>query len=279
MWTWGALLLAALSPARAHEDYLLQIADVTRLLEKTPDRPDLYYRRGELHRLHQTWDAAHADFDHALALDANFPVDLGRGRLFLDAGWLLSAKGVFDRLLLRQTNNVDAYIARAHTLLKLGQPTAASADYFHAIRNSRESRPDLYIECAQALAAADATNLPAAVIVLDEGVRKLGPLVTLQLFAIDLEVKQTRYDQALARLDQVMANSPRKETWLARKGEILQRADRKAEAAAAYRSALVAMETLPPFRRKVPAMQDLEKRLRDGLAVCAVDSGQGTNKP
>jgi hypothetical protein len=76
-----------------------------------------------------------------------------------------------------------------------------------------------------------------------------------------------------------MANSPRKETWLARKGEILQRADRKAEAAAAYRSALVAMETLPPFRRKVPAMQDLEKRLRDGLAVCAVDSGQGTNKP
>ena len=61
------------------------------------------------------------------------------------------------------------------------------------------------------------------------------------------------------------AKSPRKETWLARKGEILLQADRTNEARTAFKAALDAMDTLPPGRRNVPAMIDLEKHLRAEL--------------
>ena len=85
------------------------------------------------------------------------------------------------------------------------------------------------------------------------------------LSAIDIEVKQQQFDRALTRLSTVAASSPRQETWLARKGEILQTAGRTTEARDAYRAALSAMEKLPPARRNVPAMQELQKRIQAEL--------------
>src|SRR5206468_13039916 len=90
-------------------------------------------------------------------------------------------------------------------------------------------------------------------------------LATLQLCAIDLELKQNHFDTALGRLDSIAAQSPRKETWLAKRGEILQQAGRIAAAREAYQSALKAIESLPGSRRQVPAVVELEKRLRSLL--------------
>ncbi|MBA2646756.1 MAG: tetratricopeptide repeat protein, partial [Pyrinomonadaceae bacterium] len=90
-------------------------------------------------------------------------------------------------------------------------------------------------------------------------------LITLQLAALDLELAQKRYDRALTRLERIAAQSPRKETWLARRGEILEQAGRKTEAHAAYAAALAAIETLPPHRRRVKAVTELETRLRAAL--------------
>ena len=101
---------------------------------------------------------------------------------------------------------------------------------------------------------------------LEAGIKRLGPLVTLQLLAIDIEVKLHRIDAAVARVDRVAAESARKETWLVRRGEILLQAGRKAEAQAAYSRALAALDTLPPARRKVPAMIDLEKKIQTALS-------------
>ena len=46
---------------------------------------------------------------------------------------------------------------------------------------------------------------------LDEGINQLGPVVTLQLLAIDLELRRKSYDAALTRLDLIAAESERKE--------------------------------------------------------------------
>ena len=43
-------------------------------------------------------------------------------------------------------------------------------------------------------------KLAQAIAGLDEGIQKLGPLVTLTLAAIDLEVARANYDAALQRL-------------------------------------------------------------------------------
>jgi len=104
----------------------------------------------------------------------------------------------------------------------------------------------------------------------------------LQLFAIDAELKQGNFDGALARVDSIAARSPRKETWLARRGEILRQAGRPAEAKRAYADALAALRTLPPTRRNVPAMQELARRIQaeiDSLGGAEPGANASQSKP
>ncbi len=266
-------------PVRAHPDLLVQIQEVTKQLEKEPNNAELYLKRGELWRAHADWEAAYADYERAAALAPDLAViDLARGRLFLDFGWPLSARAVLDRFLSRQPGHVEGLILRARARTRLNLRLAAAQDYTRAIDLSPEPGPDLFIERAQVFAAEGREYLPAALQGLDEGIRKLGPLVTLQLFAIDMELKQKNVDGALARLDQVAGKSPRKETWLARRGEILQQAGRPEEARQAFQAALASFQTLPPTRRNVPAMLELERRLRRQVELIDA-AGAGQAKP
>ena len=262
----GASLSAWNFPARAHGDMHAQIVETTRQIERDPGNAQLYFNRGEFHRAHRDWDLAQADYDRAIVLNPQLGVvDFARGSLYLEAGWLQSAKVALDRFLKKYPNHVEALVARARTSMKLDEPSAAARDYTLAIAAGTESRPDIYIERAQALTAGDKPDPEAALRGLEEGIKKLGPLITFQLYAIDIEIKQKHFEAALSRLDEVMAKSPRKESWLARRGEILQQAGRTAEAREAFEAALKAIATLPAARRQVPAMVDLEKRLRSDL--------------
>ena len=102
---------------------------------------------------------------------------------------------------------------------------------------------------------------------IDAAVERLGPIPALQLFAIELDVQQGRIDAALVRLDGLAARSPRKETWLARRGEILAQAGRPDEARTAYVAALAALEALPPAPRQTKAIANLEGQVRSALAL------------
>jgi predicted Zn-dependent protease len=270
LWAAATIFIAlACSPVAvlAHGDLHGQILELTQRIEKEPGNPELYLARGELHRAHEEWDAAQADYDFAFALNPKLEViDFVRGRLFLEANWPISAKIALDRFLSKQGNHVEALVTRARTLRKLESRVAAARDYTRAIQFTTESRPELYLERAQTLVAEGGPYIKEALQGLDEGIRKLGQLVTLELNAIDIEVTQKQYDGAITRLDAIAAKSPRKETWLARKGDILQLAGRTDDARTAFTAALQAMETLPPGRRNVPAMLELQQRIRDQLA-------------
>jgi tetratricopeptide (TPR) repeat protein len=205
--------------------------------ESEPDNAGLYLKRGEIYRLHGQWQAAEADFDRAERLNpALFAVDLGRGKLFLASGRPRRALPALNRYLLRQKDAPEAWLTRARA--------------WAAARRWREALNSL-----------------------DEGVRRLGPLVSLELAALEIELRQKLYDDALARLDRVAANTPRRETWLARRGAILLQARRPREARQAFAEALKLLNTLPHARRNVAANQDLERQIRSGLrrANCPVN--------
>lgn len=244
----------------------MQIDDLTKQIEKDPRNLELYFRRAELHRIHLDWPAAQADFSHVLALDrANKHVDLGLGRLMGDSGWPLSALGHFDRFIGNFPKHAEARSTRGRLLARLGQPVAAADDFAAAIQLSSDPTPELFIEQAQTLSALSPDHVNKAIQTLDSGIQRIGPLVTLQLMAIDLELKRTNFTAALERVDSVAQRSPRKETWLARRAEILTKAGRPGEARESYEAALAALNTLPPVRRNVPAMAQLEKRIREQI--------------
>jgi predicted Zn-dependent protease len=245
-------------PLFAHEGLHEQIADVTRQLVKDPDNAALHLKRGELHRLHGAWDFAASDYDRAERLDAKLDaVQLARGTMLLDSGRAIAAIAPLRRYLAAHPDDPRGRIALGRALVKSGRPAEGAAEL------AVGSDPDLALERAAALVAAKQPE--AAVRSLDAMMQRLGAIVTLQLGAIDIEIEAGHYDAALQRIDGAAQTSIRKETWLARRGDVLVKAGRPAEAQRAYEAALAAIATLPATRRRTRAVSELERRLQQQL--------------
>ena len=267
IWLLSIPICIALLPSlvNAHEGLHEQIAALTAKIKRDPKNASLYLQRGELHRLHRDWSRAAADYDRAARLQPSLKiVDLARGKMLLESGRLQRSKSTLDRFLSRQPGHYEGLLTRARVLAKLEKRSDAARDFTEALSASSVPEPELYLERASVLAG-DEQQITEALRGLDEGIAKLGPVVTLQLAAIDLELRRHNYDAALTRLDQITAQSERKETWLVRRGEILKLAGRDDEARAAFNAALVAIESLPAGHRQSRSVTALELRARSAL--------------
>jgi tetratricopeptide (TPR) repeat protein len=243
-------------------------------IAEAPASAPLHFKRAELHRAHRQWEAALADYARAAALDPDLAaVDLGRGLLFIETDAPRTARDALDRFLARHPAHAEARAARARALVRLGEPEAAAADLTAAIAASPRPRPEYFTERAQVIATGGESRIAEALRGLDEGIARLGPLVTLQLLAIELELKRHASDAALDRVETLAAVSPRKETWLTRRGEILEQAGRLRDARLAYAAALEAIGTLPESRRGTRAADALAKRVRAGIERVAPAAG------
>lgn len=258
------LVLTTALPADAHEGLHEQIAEVSAKIKREPKNASLYLKRGELHRLHGSWQLALADYRRAEQLNPRLDeVKFGRGRMYFEAGRPGQAKVWLDRFLAARPDHVEALATRARVLVKLNRRLAAVNDYSQAIARLARPKPEYFIERAQALVGEGRGD--EALEGLDEGVKKLGPIVTLQVFAIELELSGKHYDAAISRLELIAAQSRRKESWLARRGEILLQAGRGDEAREAFKAALAAIESLPPYHRGTKATMELEGRVRAAM--------------
>jgi predicted Zn-dependent protease len=263
----GLVICLALLPSfvLAHEGLHEQIEAVTAKIKRDPKNASLYLQRGELHRLHRDWIRAAADYDRAKSLQPSLTiVDLARGKMLFESRRLQQAKFVLDRFLRRQPNHVEGLVTRARVLSRIGARVQAAQDFTQALALAPTPEPEIYLERAKALAG-DKRYFEEALRGLDEGIKRLGPVVTLQLAAIDLELSRRNYDSALTRLDVIAAQSERKEMWLIQRGEILRSAGRIEEARAAFNAALVAIDSLPPERRQTRAVIALQLRAQSGL--------------
>jgi predicted Zn-dependent protease len=263
----GALALAP--RVWAHGDVHVRINALTAEIAQNPSNAPLYFQRAELYRVDQDFTNALADLERAAIIDPKLArVDFCRGRVLLEAKRADEALPLISRYLANKPSDPEAYITRARTYQRLGNFAAAADDYAVAAEQSPTANPEIFIERAEALRHAG--KLSEATAVLDSAIGKMGSLVTLELPAIDLEVRMKKFDAALARVDRMMARLHRKETWHVRRAEILAQAGRGNEATRAYRDALAAIDRLPPTHRRTRATFDLEQRIRTALAANAV---------
>jgi len=259
-----AVVIGVPAAANAHGDLHDQIESTSQRIKENPRDAGLYLRRGQLYSLHGEVEAALADFAQASTLNPGLAlVELCKGETFYQSGKYAEAKQCLDRFLEAEPDHANGHAVRARTLVRLGNPMAASEDFTKAITGI--AKPEFYIERAQALASDKVQNIEKAVAGLDEGIRRMGPIFTLQYHALELEIKGKHFDQALKRVDEILTNSMRKERWFAKRAEILELAGRPEEARADYARAWQAFQRLPTGRKTEPAMIDLEARLRKAL--------------
>jgi tetratricopeptide (TPR) repeat protein len=258
--------LAAPSLAWAHGDVHPRILELTDQIAKQPTNATLYFQRAELYRIDGNFTNAMADLNEVARIDPSIKrVDFMRGQVQLDANQPQAAIAPLNRYLASKPPDVEAYTARARVLVKLRQPAKAIDDFTDAIKFSSSPNPELFIERAAAYRTLGKPE--EALRGLDEGIRRLGPIVTLQLPAIDAELAMKRTDAALARIDTVMSRLQRKESWLLRRAEVLRAAGREAGAKQDLRSALEAIQRLPPAHRSTRMSVELEGRIREALAA------------
>jgi len=258
--------LALLGTARllAHGDLDLQIDSVSRELRRTPANPDLYVKRAELHSLHGDPAAALADLAVARRLDpARRDVDFAEGRALLAAERFSEARAALDRFLRAEPEHPIALWFRAQVLIRLEKRLEAEADLRECIRLAPAPTPELIMARAQNLEAAG--DRSAASQVLEEGISRLGPVQSLQLAAVELEVRRSAFDAAVTRLETLIKTSPQPAALWVRKGEVLEAAGRSDEARESFRVAAGALERLSPRFRKTMLNRSLAAKIDQAL--------------
>ena len=263
-WARALLLAAALAgPLGAHGDDQRVLELLTAELARAPDA-DLHLRRGELHRHLRDWERAEADYAAAARLAPELAVvAYFRARARLEAGDPAGALPAIDRFLAAEPGSPEGWFLRAEIHAAAGRTTAAAADCARGIERAPEPRPEHFLRHARLLAGGG--DRGAALAALDAGLERLGPVVSLVEQAIALELERGAPDAALRRIDVVLANAPRREGWLFRRGEVLERAARPAEARGAYAEALAALLGLEERLRDTVPMEKLERDLRRAL--------------
>ncbi len=260
-------LLGAPAPALAHGDLVDRIHRLDAGIAAAPGEARLYLKRAALHRDHEDWPAALADIAIVRRLAPTLAeADFREAAIRHDQGKFARARALLDSYLAAIPASADGRVLRARVLNALGEPALAVADLDAVVAAAPRPSPDRYLERARILRAMGPDRRGELLAGLDEGVRRLGPVVALIDLAIEVTAAEGRAEAALRWLDRLPAKLVASPEWLARRGDIYAAAGRGPAAKRAYREALAALEALPPRRRNRAHRRALETRLRGTLA-------------
>ena len=260
----GLALALAPAAALAHAGLDTIDASTREELTKHPDDPHAHLARGRFFQMKGEWDAALEEFEAASTRGGDPDlVAQARAFVYLEAGFPRMAKIELDRVLARRPDLYALVFERGRAWLAIGNGEAAARDFGEAIAKGAKPTPEQVIMHRDALVGIGKKD--EALRALDDGMTRVGRVVSLELPAVDLEVELERWDAALARLDRLAATAPPNPLWIARRGEILEKAGRGAEARAEYAKALRLIDSRPAGRRGKP-LDDLKRRLETVLA-------------
>ena len=261
----AALLLALCSPlCWGHGAIDERIVELTADLAENPNDAKLRFLLAEAYAQHEEWEPAMRSLARAEELAPGvFPADLVRGRILLGARRAEEAKAALDRFLAANPAQPQALVFRARSLALLKMDAECLADYRAALAAIRNPEPELFQEVSEALSTRD--QMDEAVRVLADGVEKLGPIPSLVLNAMRLEVATGRFDAALSRVDAMQKSAPRPEPWMAKRAALLGQAGRTDEARAAWKALAAHLAALPNLERGSHSMSILAEQAQQAL--------------
>lgn len=261
----GSSCLAA-GKLHAHGNYHDLLLLVNEEIPACPTVAAPLIKRAALHLEHEDWKACLADLEQAdrLGQDAA-DTEYLRGRALMDAGMLEAALASLDRYIAVHEKEPYPWMQRGRVLFRRKLREAALTDFRKGMSLLSTQDPDHYIELAEMELAHHGEM--AALSALDEGVEKTGPLLTLVVRAVELELQAGRVDAALARIQAQLNRQPgMKMLWLQKHAECLQRAGLADKAADVWRTMLENINAMPALERRSHAMTELSSTARAALA-------------
>ncbi len=258
------LLLALLlfsGQALAHGSLHSQIQDLNATMQREGKSAKLLVMRGRLHMEHGHHRSATKDFLLALKLD---PGERSAYYYLAEQAFKLNrlpdARRNVEKFLAT-LNGEPGAIVRGQSLygqilLAQGQFGAAATSFRTAVNQAAEPSPEHYLQLADAQSKAGART--EAHSSLDEGMQRLGMLYVLQNKSLSLDIEAKAWDDALGRLDAMIAQGQGLPELYLRKAKLLLAADRPAAAQEAVHDGLASIGQIPAARRETPAMRQMQ---------------------
>lgn len=153
-------------------------------------------------------------------------------------------------------------VVKGDAQLAGGKALVAGQTYVEALALEAEANPEHVLKAVDAFHAGGSVR---ALEVLADGIHRLGPLVSLQERGYAIEMETGRYQQALARIEQMLAGGQRLPQLLYKKAQTLQALQRPEEARQNLQAALAEIDQLPEGRRNTPALLQLQDAIRKAL--------------
>ena len=277
-----ALVLALLdiSIATAHGSHERRLRQLEHQINQMPagEAVELLLQRADLHRRQNAWEAALHDYQSVASLEPdNIHMTLGRAQLHLDQQQFFIAIEWSSRALHLEPATTRAGLLHARALLGIGDFDSAAIVYGDAMGKLSQPRPEHYIELAQIVSAdkGHPDSESRAIAVLDNGIHKLGNLVSLHEFAFQLELQEGDREAALRRIDKVLALNDSLLNWRMQRGELLLDLGHMADAREEALCLIYRIQQLPQQRRRSQVFADLmtrSQRIVERVNVVRMDS-------
>jgi tetratricopeptide (TPR) repeat protein len=247
----GVVLLLALSlayagPARADAAVAERIRALSQRIEQAPDNQALRLQRALTYLDNYQMELALADIQVAEAVGEPVEAAFTHGILLYKTGDYAAARPYFDRYLQAYPLHRGALEYRARLLRDIGENRTALADYEALISLSDSLDPGYYHTTARLMAGLPDRGVDEALALLDTRMAQIGPLSTLQRYAVELESNRGNYPGAIERMagmDQRLKATPQ---WQVEVAELMLQ-DGQLEEARSYLA--VAEEQLQSARR------------------------------
>jgi len=265
--THSLALLLALLPVLAwsHAGDERGLQRLQQLIEQRPQQQSHYIKRGALYTRAGHFQLALADFERAQTLGPIAAVSFELGLYYFRRQQMSDAAEQFDLHLAHYDNDAAALEFRIKTARALGQQPLAQDLFETLVTQSPYSNPGHYLAAANAEIKGEA-GLARALVLIDRGIARFGPVPQLQQFAIELELRRGDYQQAISRHQTLATATGHSPHWLAKQAQLLAGDQRTEEAAKLVRRAQMALST----QTNTPARARLNKQLAELLA--AIDS-------
>lgn len=247
----------------AHGDIHHQMDRLEHKIAHDPTNIDLRLQRGQMLLIARHGEEAYAEFKQILELaPQRFDVlyQVAQSQLLLhqvDAA--LASVDTFLQKADNDASRVRGLLLQGEILSVASQWQQAGAAYRRGIELSNPLEPDSVLLAVDAYRQAG--QFDQAFDVLNVGMTRLGALQAFEDQALELEMQTQRYDAALSRVDRMLSAKLRLPFLLYRKGQILERLSRKAEAKQTYEQALQAIAAMPAAKQKTSSIELLKSSL------------------
>lgn len=244
----------------AHEGTAYHIEQLNKLIEKAPEAQSLYIKRGAIYsREAGLHEKALADFEKAQTLGPKIAVAYELGLLFFRTEQFTKAQTYFDQYIAAFPDSSLAYEYRAKTSYYLNDMQQSFTDFEKFFALQSHINPGSYIDAAEIYASSEKNGIDAAIELIDQGIERIGLNPQLQRYAVDLELKRNKIDNAIKRfksLQLLLNDSP---VWKVRMAEIFIKARKVNQAKKLLATAKDQLTKLKPTPARLELLSRISK--------------------